>query len=407
MAKKQAFTDDDNALLEELGIETEIKKAVAHTPKEERIISGFEEIQKFIEDNGRLPEHGEDKDIFERLYAVRLDQIRKQEESLTLLKNIDSQNLLDGSYEAAVDVPDDIDDDELLAQLGVDIESDNSITTLTHVKPRAEIRAAEEIANRTPCEDFEKFKPVFQAVQKELDMGVRISRIIRKDAGFLKTDIKQREFFILGGQTLYIAEVGETIKAPNGQTDARLRVIYSNGTESDILLRSLQRAIYKDEASRHITNPTAGPLFSDKDSEGDLESGTIYVLRSLSDHPTVIENRDIVHKIGVTGGDVEKRITNAKNDPTFLMAGVEIIATYKLANISRTKLEKIIHKFFNAAKLDIEIIDRFGKPVTAREWFLVPVFVIDEMVEKIRDGSISEYYYDPKSASLKKMAGLN
>jgi hypothetical protein len=402
MAKKQAFTDDDNALLEELGVETEVQKAVTQTPKEERIISGFEEIQKFIEDNGRLPEHGEDKDIFERLYAVRLDQIRKQEECQTLLKDIDFQKLLDENYETTVDIPDDIDDDELLAQLGVDIESDNSITTLTHVKPRAEIRAAEEIANRTPCEDFEKFKPVFQAIQKELDGGVRISRIIRKDAGFLKTDIKQGEFFILGGQTLYIAEVGETIKAPNGQTDARLRVIYSNGTESDILLRSLQRAIYKDEASRHITNPTAGPLFSDEDSDDDLESGTIYVLRSLSDHPTVIENRDIVHKIGVTGGNVEKRVTNAKNDPTFLMAGVEIIATYKLANISRTKLEKIIHKFFNAAKLDIEIIDRFGKPVTAREWFLVPVFVIDEMVEKIRDGSISEYYYDPSSAGLKK-----
>ena len=402
MAKKQTFTDDDNALLEELGIETEVKKAVTHTPKEERIISGFEEIQKFIEDNGRLPEHGEDKDIFERLYAVRLDQIRKQDESQTLLKDIDFQNLLSGNYEVAANIPDDIDDDELLAQLGIDTESDNSITTLKHVKPRAEVRAAEEIANRTRCEDFDKFKPVFQAVQQELDGGTRVSRIIRKDAGFLKTDIKQGEFFILGGQTLYIAEVGELIKAPNGQTDARLRVIYSNGTESDILLRSLQRAIYKDEASRHITNPTAGPLFSDEDSEGDLESGTIYVLRSLSDHPTVIENRDVVHKIGVTGGDVEKRVANAKNDPTFLMSDVEVIATYKLANISRTKLEKVIHKFFSAAKLDIEIVDRFGTPVRAREWFLVPVFVIDEMVEKIRDGSISDYYYDPQSATLRK-----
>ena len=401
MAKKQVFTDDDDALLEELGIETEVKKAVAHTTKEERIISGFEEIQKFIEDNGRLPEHGEDKDIFERLYAVRLDQIRKQEESQALLKDIDFQNLLDRNYEAAVDIPYDIDDDELLAQLGVDIGSDNSITTLTHVKPRAEIRAAEEIANRTRCEDFDKFKPIFQSIQKELDGGVRISRIIRKDAGFLKTDIKQGEFFILGGQTLYIAEVGEFIKAPNGQTDARLRVIYSNGTESDILLRSLQRAIYKDEASRHITNPTAGPLFSDEGSDGDLESGTIYVLRSHSDHPTVTENREVVHKIGVTGGDVEKRISNAKKDPTFLMAGVEVIATYKLANISRTKLEKLIHKFFSTAKLDIEIVDRFGTPVKAREWFLVPVFVIDEMVERIRDGSISEYYYDAQSATLK------
>ena len=401
MAKKQAFTEEDDALLAELGIEIEAKKVVTYTPREERIIAGFEEIQKFVEENGRLPEHGEDKDIFERLYAIRLDQIRKQEECRTLLANMDGQNLLDDSHEPDTDITDDIDDDELLAQLGVDINSDNSITTLKHVKPRAEIKAAEEIANRTRCEDFEKFKPVFAAVQKDLESGIRISRIIRKDAGFLKTDIKQGEFFILGGQTLFIAEVGEFFKAPNGQTDARLRVIYSNGTENNILLRSLQRAIYKDEASRHITNPTAGPLFSGENSEGDLESGTIYVLRSLSDHPIVKENRDVVHKIGVTGGDVQKRITNAKNDPTFLMADVEIIATYKLANISRSKLENIIHRFFGTAKLDIEIKDRFGKPVTAREWFLVPVFVIDEMVEKIKDGTISDYYYDPASAKLK------
>lgn len=401
MAKKQVFTDDDDALLSELGIEVEDKKTASYTPREERIIAGFEEINKFVEDHNRTPEHGEEKDIFERLYAVRLDQIRKQEECKALLTDYDDQNLLNDNYEP--NIPDDIDDDELLAQLGVDIEDDNSITNLKHVKPRAEIRAAEEIANRTICEDFENFKPLFTAIKKDLDIAVRISRIIRKDAGFLKTDIKQGEFFILGGQTLYIAEVGDSIKAPNGEMDARLRVIYSNGTESNILLRSLQRAIYKDEASRHITDPSAGPLFSGENSEDDLESGTIYVLRSLSEHPIVKENRDVVHKIGVTGGNVEKRITNAKNDPTFLMDDVEIIATYKLANINRTKLESIIHRFFGSAKLDIEIKDRFGKPVTAREWFLVPIFIIDEMVEKIKDGNISDYCYDPKTATLKKI----
>ena len=397
MAKKQAFTEEDDALLAELGIEVEAKKVVTHTPREERIIAGFEEIQKFVEENGRLPEHGEDKEIFERLYAVRLDQIRKQEECGTLLANMDGQNLLDGSYEPGTDIPDDIDDDELLAQLGVDIDSDNSITTLKHVKPRAEIRAAEEIANRTRCEDFEKFKPVFVAVQKDLENGIRETRPFKDDAR-----VNQGDLFILSGQKVYVAEKGEEFINDYDRKDSKLRVIYDNGTESrDMLMRSLQRALNKDKTGRRITNPTAGPLFSGENSEGDLESGTIYVLRSLSDHPTVKENRDVVHKIGVTGGDVQKRVTNAKNDPTFLMADVEIIATYKLANISRSKLENIIHRFFSTAKLDIEIKDRFGKPVTAREWFLVPVFVIDEMVEKIKDGTISDYYYDPASAKLK------
>lgn len=398
MAKKQAFTEEDDALLAELGIEVEAKKVVTHTPREERIIAGFEEIQKFVEENGRLPEHGEDKDIFERLYAVRLNQIRRQTECRTLLENMDGQNLLDGGYEPDTDIPDDIDDDELLAQLGVDIDSDNSITTLKHVKPRAEIRAAEEIANRSRCEDFEKFKPVFVAVQKDLENGIRETRPFKDDAR-----VNQGDLFILSGQKAYVAEKSEEFINDYDRKDSKLRVIYDNGTESrDILMRSLQRALNKDKTGRRITNPTAGPLFSGENSEGDLESGTIYVLRSLSDHPTVKENRDVVHKIGVTGGDVQKRITNAKNDPTFLMADVEIIATYKLANISRSKLENVIHRFFSTAKLDIEIKDRFGKPVTAREWFLVPIFVIDEMVEKIKDGTISDYYYDPASAKLRK-----
>lgn len=401
---KQKFTDDDDALLAELGIDVEAKKIASYTPREERIIAGFEEIQNFVDKNGRLPSHGEDGDIFERLYAVRLDQIRKQEECLSLLRDVDRQNLLSGDYEINDVMLEDIDDDELLEKLGVDTESnETSITNLKHVKSRAEVRAAEEIANRTPCEDFDKFKPIFATVQKELDSGARTTRVIRKEAGFLKTDIKKGELFILFGQMLYVANVGETIKAPNGSTDARLRVIYANGTESNILLRSLQRAIYKDDTSRHITDPTAGPLFSDEASETDQESGTIYVLRSLSDHPDIVGRRDVLHKIGVTKNDVEKRISNAKNDPTFLLSDVEVVATYKLSNINRTKLEGLLHKFLSSARMDVEIKDRFGKPVVAREWFLVPIFVIDEIVEKIRSNEISNYYYDLKSATLKKI----
>ena len=225
------------------------------------------------------------------------------------------------------------------------------------------------------------------------------------DGGFLKADIKQGELFILGGQTVYVAEVGETIKAPNGETDARLRVIYSNGTESNLLLRSLQRALYKDEAGRRITEPLAGPLFTDNEDDDDQASGTIYVLRSKSDHPTVAAHREVLHKIGVTSGKVERRIANAKIDPTFLMADVEIVATYELFNINRTKLESVIHRVFGAAKLEIEIKDRFGKPVVPKEWFLVPRFVIDEAVARIKDGTITEFVYDPTSASLKEKTG--
>ena len=167
---------------------------------------------------------------------------------------------------------------------------------------------------------------------------------------------------------------------------------------------SLERALYKDDAGRRITDPTAGPLFSDQNADGDEASGTIYVLRSKSEHPLVTQNRELVHKIGVTNTTVEKRIAGANKEATFLMADVEIIATYELYNINRKKLENLIHRIFEPARLDIEIMDRFGTPVVPREWFLVPLFVIKDAVEKIKDGTITDYVYDANDASLKLRA---
>lgn len=398
------FTEEDDALLEELGVDVETKKDASRTAREERIIAGFEEIQRFVEQHGHPPQHGEERDIFERLYAVRLDRLRELADCRLLLEPFDHQGLLASAAPAPTGLSEQLDDDELLAQLGVDAGAPADITELRHVRSAAEKRAAEEIANRQRCEDFERFKPLFEQVQNDLRTGLRTTRPFVKDAGFLKAEIKAGQFFILGGQTAYVAEVGEPFRAPNGEMDARLRVIYSNGTESDLLLRSLQRALYKDEAGRRISDPTAGPLFADQNEEGDEASGTVYVLRSKSDHPTVAAHRDVLHKIGVTGGDVTRRIANARLDPTFLMADVEIVATYELYNINRTRLENIIHRVFGPARLDIEIKDRFGQPIVPREWFLVPLFVVDEAIEKIRDGTITAYVYDPKTASLARRA---
>ncbi|MBF0333592.1 MAG: GIY-YIG nuclease family protein [Alphaproteobacteria bacterium] len=368
---------------------------------EQRIIAGFEDIQRFFEKHGRVPQHGGGRDIFERLYAVRLDRLRALDECRVILSPFDHQGLLAEAAIVSAEPVDAMDDDELLAELAGAAGS-SDITELRHVRTSAEKRAAEEIADRKKCVDFEAFKPLFQQVKSDLESGLRSTRPFVKDAGFLKAEIKAGQFFILGGQTVYVASVGEQIKAPNGETDARLRVIYSNGTESDLLLRSLQRALYKDEAGRRLTEPAAGPLFADRTGEGDEASGTIYVLRSKSDHPDVAAHREILHKIGVTGGNVERRIGNARLDPTFLMADVEIVATYALYNINRTKLENLIHRIFEPARLQIEIMDRFGHPFIPREWFLVPLFAIDEAVAKIKDETIAGYLYDPKSARLVK-----
>ncbi len=377
------------------------EKKGGRSAKEERIIAGFEEIQRFVVENGRPPQHGEGRDIFERLYAVRLDRLRAQEDCRVVLEPLDHHGLLTGEQASTGAAVDELDDDALLAELGGgDAAAPGDVGKLQHVRSVAEKRAAEEIANRQSCADFERFRPLFDQVQSDLKTGLRTTRQFVKDAGFSKAEIKAGQFFILGGQTAYVAEVGEPIKAPNGEFDARLRVIYSNGTESDLLLRSLQRALYKDEAGRRITEPTAGPLFADQNDDDDEASGIVYVLRSKSAAHEIAAYREVLHKIGVTGGDVERRIANARLDPTFLMADVEIVATYELYNINRTRLENLIHRIFGAARLDVEIKDRFGNPVTPREWFLVPVFVINEAIERIRNGTITGYVYDPKTAQL-------
>lgn len=388
------LTKEDSDLLEELGVDTEATEQGSRSPLEERLLAGFEDIQRFRQEHGRAPEHGEGRDIFERLYAVRLDRLRSAPEYVAVLSSVDHQGLLAGGGTILAPEADELDDDALLAELSVAAAPDD-ITDLRHVRSAAEKRETEEIATRRPCQDFSRFGPIFTAAKADLASGLRTTR--RFSA---MPDIAQGELFIVGGQIAYVAAIGAEFVADYGRPDSRLRVIYDNGTESDVLLRSLQRALYRDEAGRRITDPSAGPLFANDGEEGDVASGTIYVLRSQSSHPVVAANRAVVHKIGVTGGDLERRIANAKLDPTFLMADVEIVSTYKLANLNRTRLENLIHRVFDAARLNIEVMDRFGHPIVPREWFLVPLFVIDEAVQKIRDGTIVDYTYAPTEGQL-------
>lgn len=389
------MTTDLEDLRSELAEFAQPKKTEKRSPREERIIAGFEEIQRFVEDHGRAPQHGEQGDIFERLYAVRLDRIRGLAECQDLLRPLDHQSLLDSESTTADGIDDDIDDHELMKALEDGPRSDEDVSQIRHVRTRAEIKAADEIANRGKCEDFDQFKPLLEQAESELKSGIRKARRFGRDAS-----INQGEFFILAGQTVYVAEMGEAYRTPNGESNARMRVVYSNATESNLLVRSLQRALYKDETGRRLTDPDAGPMFAESWEDGDVESGTIYVLRSLSQNPYVAEHRELIHKVGVTGGKIEKRIANASHEATYLLADVEVVATYKLSRINRTKLENLLHRIFAPAQLDLTIQDRFGHPVKPREWFLVPLHVIDDAVSRIRDGSITDVIYDPEAASL-------
>lgn len=402
---------DDDELLDALGVELPAAKAGGRTPREERLIAGFEDILRFHQAHGRAPRHGEAGDIFERLYAVRLDRLRQLPEARALLAELDAPGLLSADAAPPVDVGA-LDEDALLAELGVASDTANEpaderdITTLRHVRPHAARQAADEIAERTPCADFERFGPLFQRAQRELGEGLRKLLPFRGEAS-----VEQGNFFIVGGQFAYVASKGEEFESSSRQPDARLRLIYANGTESNLLMRSLQRALTQDDNGRRLSEPDAGPLFAhepaplfgDTPEPDDVATGTIYVLRSHSQHPFVVEHRELIHKIGVTGGTVQARIAGAESDATYLLARVEIMAEYRLHNLSRTRMENLFHRLFGPAQLDLTILDRFGKPVKPREWFVVPLQVIDEAVQRIRDGSIAGLAYDPKTARLTEL----
>lgn len=381
------FTDEDEALLAELGVEAPARPAASLTPLQERVLAGFEDIQRFVDAHGRAPQHGEARDIFERLYAVRLDRLRLLTEHHDLLRLLDRQGLLSAPDEGAAPA---LDDDALLAEL-----DDGGLTRLEHVRPTSERRPPEEIATRTPCADFPAFAPLFEEMRADLAAQRRETRRFER-----KSEIEPGRFYILGGQMLLVAAAEAAFTDPHGNINARLRVIYDNGTESNLLLRTLQRSLQQDPAGRRIVERDAGPLFAAAAGDSDPPSGTVYVLRSLSDHPAIAPHRDLLHKIGVTGGDVERRIAHARRDPTFLMADVEVVATYALYGIRRSRLEALIHRIFAAARLDADVIDRFGAAVNPREWFMVPLPVIDQAITLIRNGKAEGAVYDPASASL-------
>jgi hypothetical protein len=357
---------DDDALLDALGVEAAPLKTSSHTPREERIIAGFEDILRFHQTHGRAPQHGEGNDIFERLYAVRLDQLRKLPSAQMLLAGLDKAGLLSTTNQAQTDVSS-MDEDALLAELGMGAErpQGDDITVLRNVRSYAAIKAAEQIASRTRCADFEDFKPLFDEAIAGLKAGHWIEKPYMKNAG-----IDVGDLFIVGGQVAYVAKTLEDGTASDGRPNPRLRVIFDNGTEADLLLRSLARSLYPDgdaPMGRRLSKRDDGPLFGDAAEPNDIATGTIYVLRSKSTHPFVAQHRELIHKIGVTGGKVEARIDGAEKEATYLLAEVEIVATYKLHNINRIKLESLFHRLFSAARLDLTIQDRFGNPVKPQE----------------------------------------
>lgn len=259
-------------------------------------------------------------------------------------------------------------------------------------------KKADYIAQHKLCENFEEYKPLFEKVHQELKEGKRSLVKINKTA-----TLAEGRFYFVGGQMLLLEHIGELKKSSNFLPDARTRCIYENGTESDILLQTLRKGVVGDGyAISELQEESAPHFFSNSDIVSDDNvTGYIYVLSSLSDNPK-IKNEKNLYKIGFTTNNVEQRVANAENEPTYLMAKVEIVATYKVINLNSQKFEDMVHQLLKPVQFQVSVFDERGVEHQPQEWFVVPLPVIDVIIKKIMDGTIVGYTYNPQMECLEK-----
>lgn len=257
---------------------------------------------------------------------------------------------------------------------------------------------ADYIAQRKLCEDFEAYRPLFQQVHQDLRQGkrnlVRISKTLNLQAG---------HYYIVEGQMLLLESIGERTTSSNFLPDARTRCIYENGTESDILLQTLRKNVVGGGyAITELQEEMESKFFTNEDiTEDDKVTGYIYVLSSLSDNPTIKNQKDL-YKIGYSTNSVEERIANAAHEPTYLMAPVTIVATYKVVNLHSQKFEDMVHQILKSVQFHVTVVDDNGEPHEPKEWFVVPLNVIDIIIARIMDGSILGYTYNSTMQCLEK-----
>ena len=254
------------------------------------------------------------------------------------------------------------------------------------------------VAQHKPCENFEDYKPMFAKVHQELKEGKRSLVKINKTA-----TLAAGRYYYVGGQMLLLEQIGELKKSSNFLPDARTRCIYENGTESDILLQTLRKNVVGDGyAISELQEEAESKFFSNNDiANDDKVTGYIYVLSSLSDDP-IVKGEKNLYKIGFTTNTVEQRVANAENDPTYLMAPVEIVATYKVVNLNSHKFEDLVHLLLKPVQYQVVVYDENGIAHQPQEWFVVPLPVVDMIIKKIMDGTIVCYTYNPQMECLEK-----
>ncbi len=373
-------------------------KVSAGMRADERLVASFEEINAYVQEHDCEPTQS--RDISERKLYSRLKDLRESPDKAAALAEYDTFSLLaDVKHPEPKEINtiDDVLEDDVLGLLGGETSDEadpNDIFTLTNV-PRS-INMPDHVATRKPCDEFERFEPLFKQNHADLTSGKKETKSFKSEK-----QISAGKFFILQGVMVYVANQGEMKKKDSSKINARLYCVFENGTESNMLLRSLAAALWKDKTSREIILADQPKLIDESEhiTSDDQATGYVYVLRSLSGDPQIKGIKNL-YKIGFSSQPVKRRIQNAQNEPTYLMADVVLVSQFEVFNINPQKLEHLLHIFFAESCLNIEVVDAEGKKQKPREWFIVPLQVIETTVELLVNGEIVNYRYDSQRQEI-------
>lgn len=388
------FNDEDFDLFE-----SKEKQQFVRTD-EDRLVDSFEEINLFFEKNNREPAA---TSMSEYALCARLKEFRNNDNTKSLLKAFDRYNLL-GEIEVKIESIDDILNDDDLGLL--DNEGDSSIFEFKYTPKGASRNNADYIAQRKSLSEreFKKYEVMFQQVHKELKEGKR------KLLEFYNAEdnLIEGNFYLVDGILAYL-EVSDAEKIlKENKSGDRMRLegrtvtVFENGTVSNMLFRSLGKAIQKN--GKIVTN-TDFDIYTQLQqntgvvNEEDIQSGWIYVLKSKSQR-TEIKNLNHLYKIGFSKNPVKERIKNASKEATYLFDEVEIIASYNCYSLNVQAFENLLHRFFAQVCLDIDLYDKTENRYIPREWFVAPLKIIDEVILLIQNGNIINYKYDTENQKI-------
>lgn len=364
--------------------------------EDERLVASFNEIIVFYETNNQEPSQG--GGIQEHQLYARLKSLRENPAKIQMLQPYDKFGLLNFEIKI-IDSFDDIFNDD---DLGILKDDSEGLFDFKHIKKEDERASADFVARRKPCKDFDKYEQQFKKVHGDLKSGKR--RLIT----FKEENLRPGDFYVHNGVLLFLEnvddqkQVQEYKSGSRERKDGRTRVLFENGTESNMLFRSLYKALLANGKAISQNADEINESFLETFSnitEHDEEAGYIYILKSKSDKQEIKDIQNLF-KIGFSKTNVEDRVRNAIQEPTYLMADVRIVMTYKCYNMNPQKFEQLIHNFFGSSCLNIDVFDKEGNRHAPREWFIAPVGIIDQAIHLIISGNIIKYKYDSTTEEI-------